>query len=396
MTLNATVKVLITLLCIATVSGNCFAADLTAVPTFETCPDPGNKGGSADNLPGKIIKKSAVVSPLDGGPIMPSLTYRYKKVDYNLAQFLRITKVAGFVVLHRGKVVKEVYCDGYSEGSRLNFQSVTKSIVSTLIAIMIKEHPGYTLDTWAGNVADALKGSAYNKVPLRAILQMSSGAEFADDGNMSGPFGFFAQLTRGASLEAKVKAQRSVRKYGTVFQYSGIDTTALGMILSAGTGKSNADYLEEKIWGPLGMQASAEWKTDKSSKRRELAFCCLYATLRDIARFGKLMADDGVWNGTRLLPRGWVRQATHPDSPHLMPEDGGTGYSIGYQYQWWTEPNPPDAFYGMGIYGQNLYIDPQAKVVVVIASKWPKAEVDEYYGHTYKFMRAISQYYRGK
>jgi hypothetical protein len=105
MAFNAAVKAL-TLLFIAAVSGSCFAAGLTTLPTVETCPDPGNKGDSANKLPGKNIGTSAVTSPLDGGPTMPSLTYRYKKVDYNLAQFLKITKVAGFIVLHRGKVVK--------------------------------------------------------------------------------------------------------------------------------------------------------------------------------------------------------------------------------------------------------------------------------------------------
>lgn len=367
------------------------AAGPPKVKTTATCPDPGSYRDSAARLPGKKIAIGAAVRPLRRGKPMPAVTYRLNNVDYHLSDFLKKTKVAGFIVLHRGRVVKEVYCQGYSAATRLNFQSVTKSVISTLIAIMLKEHPEYTLTTKAGAIADDLSGSAYEKVPLSSILQMSSGARFRDDSDM---WFFFWRLLGGASLETKVKGQKSVRPHGRKFQYSGIDTSALGMILAAATRKTNAEYLEEKIWKPLGMGTPAEWKTDKTKARRELPFCCLYATVRDIARFGLLVANDGVWNGKRLLPKGWVYKATHSDSRHVMPE--GTGYPIGYQYQWWTETKPPDTFYGMGIHGQNLYIDPKAHLVVVIASQWPRNEVSEYYSHTYKLMRVLSKHYRSR
>lgn len=367
------------------------AASPPAVKTTKTCPNPGRYRDTAARLPGKKITVGASVRPLPRGKPLPAVTYKVDKVKYHLSDFLKKTKVAGFIVLHHGRVVKEVYCEGYSAASRLNFQSITKSVISTLVAVMLKEHPKYTVATKAGAIASNLSGSAYERVPLRSILQMSSGARFKDDRDM---WFFFWRLGIGASLEAKVKRQKSERAYGEKFQYSGIDTSALGMVLAAATRKTNAKYLETKIWKPLGMETPAEWKTDKSKPGKELPFCCLYATVRDIARFGLLMANDGIWEGKRLLPRGWVYKATHPDAEHLLPGEDGPSMRIGYQYQWWTETDPPGAFYGMGIHGQNLYVDPQAGVVVVIASQWPKSEVGEYYRHTYKLMRAISRYYR--
>ena len=370
-----------------------FAADLSTGPA-EKCPRPKAYKDWASDLPGTSINKSSDVSPLLPGTPMPAVTYKVDNVEYDLADFLSKTKVAGFIVLHRGKVVKEVYCEGYSEASRLNFQSVTKSVISTLLAIMLKEHPDLSLDTKAG-IAKALSGSAYENAPLRSILQMSSGAEFEDEEHMSGVFGFFDDLLDGDSLEAKVKSQKPVRKPGTKFQYSGIDTSALGIVIAKITKKTNAAYLAAKLWQPLGMEASAEWKTGKTPQQTQLAFCCLYATVRDIARFGRLMAQDGLWQGKRILPEGWVHKATHPDSKHVMPD--ATDW-LGYQYQWWTETEDyiPDTFYGMGIYGQNLYVDPQEGLVVVIASQWPKDEMPEYYKHTRKLMRAISRCYRNQ
>lgn len=372
------------------------AADV--VPTgasTETCADPGSYEDWATRLPGTTVAKGSSASPLLPGEPMPALTYKVDDVKYDLADFLKRTKVAGFIVLHQGKVVKEIYCDGYALDHRFNFQSVTKSVISTLVAIMLKDHPEFSVETEAGAIAKTLSGSAYAKVPLRSILQMSSGAEFDDAKHMSGWRGFFKDLLDGASLEEKVRSQKSIRKHGTKFQYSGIDTSALEMVLAAATKTPNDVYLTEKLWQPLRMEASAEWKSDRTQQRTSLAFCCLYATLRDIARFGRLMAQDGIWDGKRILPEGWVHKATHPDAKHVMPD--ATGW-LGYQYQWWTETENymPDSFYGMGIHGQNLYIDPQAGLVVVVASQWPKAEVPEYYSHTRKFMRAISRYYRGQ
>ena len=97
------------------------------------------------------------------------------------------------------------------------------------------------------------------------------------------------------------------------------ETQVLGLVLRQAIGKSLADYLSEKIWQPMGAESDASWIVDKSGQ--EAAFCCLGATLRDFARLGMLLANDGVANGKQIVPKEWVREATQPTPgyPHLKP-----------------------------------------------------------------------------
>jgi CubicO group peptidase (beta-lactamase class C family) len=148
----------------------------------------------------------------------------------------------------------------------------------------------------------------------------------------------------------------------------------LGWLVSTVTKKSLAAYLSEKVWAPLGMEADANWNLDgQGSDAHEIAFCCLNATLRDYARFGQFLLNNGFWNGKQLLPAGWVSEATHPDRPQVMPGKLHEGWTLGYQYQWWVFPDGPDSlggFTAQGINGQFLYVNPEEKLVIVATNVW--------------------------
>jgi CubicO group peptidase (beta-lactamase class C family) len=158
----------------------------------------------------------------------------------------------------------------------------------------------------------------------------------------------------------------------------------LGWLVSRVTGKTLSDYLSEKIWKPLGMEANANWATDgRGPDASETGFCCLNATLRDYARFGLLMAQDGVWQGRRLLPEGWVAEATRSDMPQVQPGKLYDGYDMGYQYQWWTFPGEDHAFTAEGINGQFIYVNPAQQVVIVVTNVWKDWWIEELEDHTH-------------
>ncbi len=113
------------------------------------------------------------------------------------------------------------------------------------------------------------------------------------------------------------------------------------------------------------MEQKASWLLNRTNQ--ELAGCCLQMTLRDYARFGQFVLEDGRINGESIVPDRWFQTATQTQIPLW----GGWGYG----YQWWTMSD--GTFRALGIHGQMIHIDPARHLVVAIYSAWPEAESDK-------------------
>lgn len=155
---------------------------------------------------------------------------------------------------------------------------------------------------------------------------------------------------------------------GSLHTYSTGETQILGEIVRGAVKKPLADYLSEKIWVPFGMETDASWWLD-SPDGVEIGGSGISATLRDYGRFGLFFLDNGIVDGKSILPDGWVKEATTPKTLT-------NGKKLDYGYMWWTawtEPSIKDgAFSAIGIQGQNIYIDPVEKVVIVTFGAQPK------------------------
>ena len=150
--------------------------------------------------------------------------------------------------------------------------------------------------------------------------------------------------------------QRAGGPAGTRFSYSSAETEVLGLVLRSATGRPPAEYLETKIWQPIGAEADATWLVDNSGQ--EATFCCLNAVLRDYARLALLMAHDGNWRGRQVIPAAWVMDMTTTNQPHLRP--GRPTPSFGYGYQTWIMGGERRMFVFWGVRGQRIYVDPGA------------------------------------
>jgi CubicO group peptidase (beta-lactamase class C family) len=137
----------------------------------------------------------------------------------------------------------------------------------------------------------------------------------------------------------------------------------LGLVLARAIGRPVAEYLEQKIWQPMGAEADATWLVDNSGQ--EVTCIGLNAVLRDWARLGLLLAHDGNWRGRQIIPAAWVLEATtvHMDQPHLWP--GTATETEGYGYQTWIIPNERRMFMLWGAQGQRIYVEPRSKLVMV-------------------------------
>ena len=157
---------------------------------------------------------------------------------------------------------------------------------------------------------------------------------------------------------------------GVRFTYGSINTQALALVVERIERKPLAQVLSERIWQPLGMEGDADWSVD--SVGTELAAGGLQPILRDMARFGEAMRLGGRFNGKQVIPasavqsirRGGRREDFAKAGYKLLP-----GWS--YRSQWWVTHNAHGAFAARGIYGQAIYVDPAAEMVIARFASHP-------------------------
>jgi CubicO group peptidase (beta-lactamase class C family) len=174
---------------------------------------------------------------------------------------------------------------------------------------------------------------------------------------------------------------------GKVFNYSTVETGVLGWVLERAVGRSLPEYMEERWWKPAGMQSYGFWITDgPPGVGKAINGMGFNAVLRDYARIGLMMLNEGVANGRRLLSAEWVAQSTIPDGT----EPTSPGARRGYQYQWWTLTDS-DAYMAVGLQGQYIYIDPATQTVVVKLSHYPPGQ-QRADAESEAFFRAVSEW----
>lgn len=286
--------------------------------------------------------------------------------EEELEQFFSEQKVAGLIVLQNGKVRLERYGLGQTPDGRWTSQSVAKSVTSTLLGAAIKDGSINSLDDLVVIYLPGLLGSGYQNVTIRQLLTMTSGVAWNE--SYVDPNSDVARIHHGPlikGLNSTVSYMRGLESEappGTRFQYSTGESHLLGVLVSKATGKPLADYLAEKVWGPYGMEQSADWTLDRTGT--ELGGCCLQATLRDYARFGQFVLDEGHINGESVVPEGWFEEAITTQVETGLPR-------VNYGYQWWIIDDKEAQ--AVGIHGQLIHIDPERQLVVAVNSAWPES-----------------------
>ncbi|ANM30896.1 beta-lactamase [Acidobacteria bacterium Mor1] len=316
-------------------------------------------------------------------PLLPDLrdwsTFRYRFQDRELTvdDYIREMRVAGVIALKGDRVLLERYALGNDASSRWLSFSVTKSVTSMLIGAAIQDGYIESVDDRVVDYLPRLKGSAYDEVTIRQVLQMASGVGWNEDytdetSDLSrAPLGSVALFDYMRGLPAEAAP-------GKRFNYSTGETNVAGALLRAAIGNNLSVYLEDKIWRPFGMESDAAWTLDRP-RGEELGGCCLNATLRDYARIGRFAVRDGVLpDGTRVLPEGWMTQSTTP-SPAADQ----------YGYYWWLLGG--GTYAAIGIFGQTIWIDPQRDIVIAMHSAWPEATGRELSRHRMAFLASLAE-----
>ena len=310
-------------------------------------------------------------------------TYEFKGETKSIEEFFEKTVTTGFLVVKDDTIVTERYFLGATEETTFTSMSVAKSFVSALVGVAIDDGLIESVDAPITDYVPKLKGSGYDGVPIKHVLQMSSGVAFDEeydnlfsDINMM----FYEVFGLGKSLDDYMASLKPQSPSGSTSYYRSCDTQALGMLISSVTGKTVPEYLEEKIWSKIGMEYDAFWSTDDFGT--EIAFGFLNAALRDYAKFGTLFLHNGNWNGEQIVSESWARESVAPDNPNLQPGEKPEGFetfgTFGYQYQWWIPDRPDEEFMAIGVWGQYIYVNRKENLVVVKTSVDPDFEANNY------------------
>ena len=310
------------------------------------------------------VAKGPAVHPLPKAATQIAPTFQLKGKTWSVDDYMTAWSVSGVLVLKDGKIVLERYGLGRKPADRWTSFSVAKSITSTLAGAAVQDGKLKLTDPVTAYLPE-LKGSAYDGVPVRDLMTMSSGVKWNED--YGDPKSDIAQA--GVMLEPGVDPYISYVKRlgrahppGTTWHYNTSETNLMGIVVARAVGKPLAAYLSEKIWKPYGMERDAVWMVDRGGL--ELGGCCISMTLRDYGRFGQFVLDGGVAGGKPVVPAGWVAEATR-----VQIANGLTGYG----YFWWIGP---EAFEAEGIFGQSILVYPKDRIVVVINSAWRRADDD--------------------
>ncbi|PES62673.1 6-aminohexanoate hydrolase [Bacillus cereus] len=302
-------------------------------------------------------------------------------------------KTDAFVVVQNGQLVYERYFNEYNESDPHGMASLAKVFTGAIIQSLAEEN-FIDVEKTADTYIKELKNTSFGKATLQQLLDMQVSAEYSTHGYMQlGLENQDAQLylasnilPRGKNYEGPMKIYDMLLEAeetappGSAFFYNNGSTETLAWIIRTITGKSLAENVSERIWSQIGMEENAYYVTDET--KVEQASAGLNATARDMARFGQLLLNNGQYNGKQIVPSSITESVKNVQEGELAI---GRGASISYHNQWWIPHNEQGAFEVLGSYGQTLYIDPKANMVIVHFSSnaAPSNEIHSVYSDMY-------------
>jgi CubicO group peptidase (beta-lactamase class C family) len=309
-------------------------------------------------------------------------------------KFMEETGTQSLIVLKDTLLLYEGYFNGTGRNSIVTSFSVAKSFTSALIGFAIQ-------DGFIDSVDDpitrylpelAARDVRFTTITIQHLLMMSSGLEYQK--NRSFLFNGDDPLTTYYPDQRKLALENThvVMNPGQTFDYNKYHPQLLGMILERTTGVSVTDYLQKKIWNPLGMEYSGSWSLDSEDSGFEKMETGVNARAIDFAKFGRLFLNGGRWQGRQLLKEDWVKESTSPFIPEnyveyysdSVKELPGTGY---YKYMWWgvLRDDGTYDFLAEGDKGQFIYVSPDENLVIVRNGTEYGKEPEEWVSIFYRF-----------
>ena len=324
-----------------------------------------------------VVRASAQPLLLPAMVGAPPITYRWGFAGKSLDDFMADTKTTGLIVIKEGQVVAERYQYDRRPDMRFRSFSMAKTFTAMLVGIAQEKGLIRSLDDKAADYWPEISASAYGQTSIRNLLRMASGVPFRELYTWTPDddiwvWGRVLNLPENRMRPEKIveylntKTTREVEQ-GVRFKYATIETEILGRVLNRATGMSISQLTEEWLWKPMGAESEARWLL-AGTDQGEGTGGSFNATLRDYARFGILLANDGQRDGVSVIPRQFLLDATDParQPSAFRPRVATAG--PGYGYQTWLMPFKERTFALQGIHGQHIFVQPKSGIVMVQTS----------------------------
>lgn len=298
----------------------------------------------------------------------------------NVDAFLGSSYTDGFLVVHRGAIVAEQYENGMMQFTPHLAQSISKSVVGTLAGILAGQGRLRT-DARLTEYVPELEATAYRGATVQHVLDMSSGVFW--DENYTSPHSHVAQMDAACGWkrvpvqgwptcmwDLVLTLRDSRGPHGVDFSYRSIETDVLAFAIERATGERLAELVSNEIWAPMGAEEDAYFTVDPTG----FACACggFNATLRDFARFAQLFVSGGTAAGRQIIPLEFINGTRGADSRKFSSSYRDVLPRGAYRNQFWIEDGKRRALLARGVFGQLIYVDPDAQFVGVKLSSWPE------------------------
>lgn len=320
-------------------------------------------------------------------------------LSIRVIEHLVASQTDAFLVLQGDTVLFERYFNSQRPQDRHIMFSVTKSLIGTLGEQLACEgvlDPALS----AGYYVPELVGSAFADATVRQLFDMAVGVDYSevyeDPDSESSQYGYAcgfqpapAQYAQFESLYQYLPSLRKRGTHGGFFHYVTATTEVLAWVMERASGKACHQLLQD-IWSQLGCERDGYFLADPWG--RSVAGAGFSATLRDMARFGRLLANDGRQDGRQLLSPETVACIAAGADPALYassPDFSKWTPGASYRSQWYVFNDHSQALMAGGIHGQYLFVDKPSGVVIVKQSSLSEA-VSPFDGDSVRMLRAIA------
>lgn len=330
---------------------------IAGLPILDLPPPPGNPAAMA--WPdGDVVDPTAAPTGVDAVALQAASDWAF---DRDSPEQVTLS----LIVVKDGQIVHERYAPGVDRGTRTRTWSTAKSIDATLIGMLV-DQGRLTLDRplsveWRP-AADRPEHDPRTVITLRHVLNMSSGLEPIDNAGLEYATGSGLSYWAGASSVQGALGRGLIRTPGTSWDYENYDTllAVLAMKQALGDDRTYLEFPRRALLDRIGMRSTL-LSTDRFGDF--VLSSQVYTNARDLARFGLLYLQGGLWNGERLLSEEWIEFVRTP-----APATAERGRFYGGQ--WWLVPDtrddvPADAYSTSGNRGQFVVVVPSHDVVIV-------------------------------
>ncbi|MBV7434902.1 beta-lactamase family protein [Cardiobacteriaceae bacterium TAE3-ERU3] len=312
----------------------------------------------------------------------------------------------GIVILHRGKLVYERYFAALKPNHVHAAMSVSKTFAGTLGATLVAEGVLDAQQTCAHYIPE-LKGSGFADATVHQVLDMTTALKYSEDyanpkaeiwtySAAGNPFPKPADYHGPQDYCQALQGIQKSGEHGKSFGYRTPNADMIGWLISRVLNQPLPQVLSERIWQPLGCHIDAYYQLD--SVGMAFAGGGFNANIRDMARFGEMIRCKGAFNGKQILPASVSEDIEQNGDPELFARDPEHQSLKGWSYRnmWWKTNNEHGAFAARGVYGQTIYIDPVAEMVIVRFASYPIAANAANDAHSLPAYHAVARYLKSK